>query len=224
MKAKILLLEDDISLGETLLKRLDKNGYAINWVKNLKEASNFLSLNHYDLLIFDIGLPDGQAFDLIPAIRSKTPLIFLTALNDVENRLKGYELGAVDYIPKPFHLKELLIRIKNALPKKFTKEKWEIENITIDIQAMRVERDGETFSLTKKEYDILSILINNSPNVVSRNEILDNVWGQNKYPSNRTIDNTVLKLRQILGDKGPELIHSIRGVGYQWTKEINHDE
>jgi DNA-binding response OmpR family regulator len=223
MRAKILLLEDDLSLGETLTKRLDKNGFAINWVKSLKEAHQFLNLHKYDLLIFDLGLPDGKAFDLVPQITSKSPLIFLTALNDVENRLKGYELGAVDYIPKPFHLKELLIRINNALPEHFNNESWNFGEIIVNNKAMQIERDGQKFPLTKKDYDVLSILIEKSPEVVSRDEILDQVWGT-KYPSNRTIDNIILRLRQLLGEQGTELIRSIRGVGYQWTKKIGSEK
>ena len=116
-KYSLLLLEDDVSLGEILLARLQKEYRKVTWAQTLASARENLSKEEYDLLILDVGLPDGSGFDLAKEQEGQNPIIFLTALNSAEDRLQGYELGADEYIPKPFHLKELMIRIDRTLMK-----------------------------------------------------------------------------------------------------------
>lgn len=218
----LLLLEDDSSLGATLQERLKKEGHTVEWCQNLKNAYEQLESRQFDLAILDVGLPDGSGFDLAEAIRKKykTPFIFMTAASDAENRLQGFELGAEEFIPKPFHLRELLLRVKHVLHDHIEEtEVMQLTDQTVDFSSMRVvKKTGQSFTLTQKENKILKILIQHSPNVISREKILDEVWGEDKYPTNRTVDNIILKLRQVLGKEDGACIQSVRGVGYQWIR------
>ena len=113
----ILLLEDDLSLGATLRDRLQKTEYTTDWAKSIAQARELVSTNHYNLFVLDIGLPDGSGFDFAEELvrESNSPFLFMTAQNSAEDRLRGFEIGAVEYIPKPFHLKEFLIRVEQAI-------------------------------------------------------------------------------------------------------------
>ncbi len=220
---KILLLEDDVSLGETLKERLSKE-YNVFWVQNVRAAKDLLGKeSSLDLVILDLGLPDGTGFDVAEFIRTQDqhPLfIFLTAQADAEARLKGFELGAEEFIPKPFHLKELLIRVKHVLELHAPQAEISIEGTVINFTTLSVKRrDGPIEYPPLTDLKILQLLIERAPRVVSRDEMLNEVWGQDKNPSHRTIDNTIVRLRQLFGDKGEEYIRSVRGIGYQWFKE-----
>lgn len=216
--SRVFLLEDDPSLGATLNERLQKEGYEVCWCQSLKQAREHLN-DPYDLFVLDITLKDGSGFDFAGEVREKTnsPFLFMTALNTAESRLKGYELGAEEYIPKPFHLKELLIRIQHVIENHAPKKLYELSEFTIDFQQMSIIfKSGEKKQLSLKDFKVLELLIQRSPEVLSRDEILNKVWGQGQFPSNRTVDNSILRLRQALGG---EYIKSIRAVGYQWSEE-----
>jgi DNA-binding response OmpR family regulator len=220
---KVLLVEDDVSLGETLKERLSRE-YQVFWAQNLRSAKEILNNESgLDLVILDVGLPDGTGFDVAEYIRAQNlhPLfIFLTAQADAEARLKGFELGAEEYIPKPFHLKELLIRVKHVLELHAPQSEISIEGTVINFTNMSVKKaHGPIEYPPLTDLKILQLLIERAPRVVSRDEIINEVWGQDKNPSHRTIDNTIVRLRQLFGDKGEEYIRSVRGVGYQWFKE-----
>jgi DNA-binding response OmpR family regulator len=220
---KILLVEDDVSLGETLKERLSKE-YDVFWAQSLRAAKETLDHDpNLDLVILDLGLPDGSGFDVAEYIRTQNlhPLfIFLTAQADAEARLKGFELGAEEFIPKPFHLKELLIRVKHVLDLHAPQAEIAIEGAVINFTTMSVKRaNGPIEYPPITDLKILQLLIERAPRVVSRDEIINEVWGQDKNPSHRTIDNTIVRLRQLFGDKGESYIRSVRGVGYQWFKE-----
>lgn len=217
--SKVFLLEDDPSLGATLNERLQKEGYHVQWCQSLSEAKSFLSEN-YDLFVLDITLKDGSGFDFATQVRKVTssPFLFMTALNTAESRLKGYELGAEEYIPKPFHLKELLIRIQHVIENHAPKKTYELPELTIDYQQMSILfKNGIKKQLSLKDFKVLQLLIQRSPEVLSRDEILIKVWGEDQFPSTRTIDNTILRLRQTLG---ADYIKSVRAVGYQWSEEM----
>jgi DNA-binding response OmpR family regulator len=219
----ILLVEDDISLGETLKERLSKE-YDVQWAQNVHEAKEVLQRStSLDLVILDIGLPDGSGFDIAEFISEKNlfPLfIFLTAQADAEARLKGFELGAEEFIPKPFHLKELLSRVKHVLDLHAPHLEVAIEGTVINFSMMSVKKsNGQIEYPPITDLKILQLLIEKSPRVVSRDEIINAVWGVDKNPSHRTIDNTIVRLRQLIGEKGESYIRSVRGVGYQWFKE-----
>lgn len=217
MNNKILLVEDDTSLGETLYSRLLKLGFFIEWVQTLAQAKDLLGSSKFSLVLLDVGLPDGSGFDLAKEIKH-IPFIFLTALNNAEDRLSGYELGAVEYIPKPFHLKELLIKIDRVLNVK-QNNIISFEGYSINFDTMIITKsNGEAIQPSSKDFKLLAYLIENAPRVISRDEILDNLWGEQNYPSTRTIDNSIVRLRQIFNDTSNSWIKSIRGIGYQWIR------
>lgn len=224
-KARLLLLEDDQSLGETILSRLEKESFSVEWSKSLKEAREKIQNKAFDLLILDVGLPDGSGFDMAQELQGRYPIIFLTALNSAESRLRGYELGANEYIPKPFHFKELIIRIEKTLgeKKRINPTVFHFQDFIINTQAMTIEQDGQSFYPSYRDFSVLTCLITNYPKVVSREELLDKFWKNDSFPTNRTVDNSILRIRQFLGKNATLYIKSVRGVGYQWIQEPHHD-
>lgn len=219
---QILLLEDDLSLGETLTERLSKE-YKVFWARTVTEAKTILQQQSgLDLVILDVGLPDGTGFEVAKMIRDQKlpPLfLFLTAQSDAEARLNGFEIGAEEFIPKPFHLKELLIRVKHVLDQHAPHSEIKVEGLVINFNTMSVKSaDGKIEYPPVTDLKILHLLIERAPRVVSRDEIINEVWGVDKNPSHRTIDNTIVRLRQLFGAKGEDYIRSVRGVGYQWFK------
>lgn len=216
--SQLLLVEDDNSLGATLQERLQKEGHQVFWAKSQKEGLDLFLKNDPDLVILDVGLPDGSGFLLAQEIKSKSavPFIFVTAMSTAEYRLQGYELGAEEYIPKPFHLKEFLMRVQHVLSNHALKI-VQAHECTINLKSMMVtHKDGTQLVLQSRDFELLRLLIEKTPGVVSREEILDTLWGEDKYPSERTVDNSIVRLRQALGKVDGENIKSIRGVGYQW--------
>jgi DNA-binding response OmpR family regulator len=151
--------------------------------------------------------------------------MFMTALNSAENRLEGFEIGADEYLPKPFHLKEFILRVRHVLTTQHTRKTIRVEPgegpaLTVDLDAMSVQADGgETVFLQARDGRVLKLLCDSAPRVVERSEILDRVWGQDKFPTARAVDNTIVRLRQALGDTEGRLIRSVRGIGYQWAAE-----
>lgn len=220
---KLLLVEDDKVLGINLKERLEKENYLVDWVKTHKECEDIQAQwSSYDLVIFDVTLPDGSGFDLAKKFKKQTivPFLFMTALNEAESRLLGYEIGAEEFIPKPFHLKELLIRIVHVLNAHVREKVMKIKNFSLDFNSMQiVHSDADVITLALKDFRILKYLIEVSPRAVSRDELMDKVWGQDEFPSPRTIDNVIVRLRQNLKDENSELIKSVRGLGYRWQGE-----
>jgi DNA-binding response OmpR family regulator len=231
---RLLLVEDDESLGATLQERLQKEGYSVDWASSLREARSRSAGDPFDLVILDVGLPDGTGTEFAKELRtrSRVPFIFVTARNSAEDRLEGYEIGAEEYIPKPFHLKELLLRVRHVLEEHSGEpetgaavsgpRRFRVLDRTIDLDAMSIESaDGKREFLAARDARLLEFLISASPKVVSRDEILNAVWGEENYPSTRTVDNSMVRLRQAIGDRDGTTIRSVRGVGYQW---VNHGE
>ena len=229
VKRRVLLVEDDLSLGETLHERLEKEGFRCRWERSAKTADAALREERYDLVVLDVGLPDGSGFGLAEKIRAEpthygdAPFLFVTAQTSAEDRLRGYELGAEEYIPKPFHLKEFLLRVKHVLENharevSVLKQK-SLADREIDFESRTIRtRDGKVEFLAAKDFELLQLLVTSSPRVLSRDEILNAVWGESEFPSSRTIDNAIVRLRQAVGDPGAQLIRSVRGVGYQWLE------
>ena len=219
----ILLVEDDKSMGPTLKERLEMEEYSVDLAVNLKEAKHFYTLKKPGLVILDLGLPDGSGFSFAEdLIKSKKypPFLFLTALAGAPERLKGYELGASEFIPKPFHLKELLIRIAKVVKtlRGTTENMISFHGYTINFQSYEITSPtGSIISLGARDCGLLSLLISEKHRVVSRDEILDKIWGEENFPTNRTIDNAIVRLRASLGEKGSDAIKSIRSVGYRWV-------
>jgi len=218
--SRVLLVEDDRSLGKTLAERLAIEGHEVEWVETFAAATAAARARRWDLAILDVMLPDGSGFDLAPEIRRQapTPIMFMTALNSAESRLTGFELGADEYLPKPFHLKEFLLRVRHVLTTQAPRRQLRIGTTTIDWDAMAVDRSGAAREfLQVRDFRVLAMLVEAAPRALSRSEILDRVWGEQEFPTQRTVDNAIVRLRQALGDIEGQWIRSVRGIGYQWA-------
>jgi two-component system alkaline phosphatase synthesis response regulator PhoP len=224
--SRILVVEDEKNVGLTLTERLKKEGFEITWSQSLEEAKFETENRKFDLALLDVGLPDGSGFDIASLIRKKhreTAIIFLTAFGNPEDRIRGLELGAEDYIVKPFHLKELLLRIQNGLKRaKYLESGPERDGEVLGeaklyLSSFEIERDGIKHALTHKECSVLKLLLSRRGKAVSRDEILNEAWSEEDFPSPRTIDNFIVKLRRYVEKdlENPQIIRSIRGVGYQ---------
>ena len=216
---RLLLVEDDRSLGATLHERLLREKYDVAWVETRQRALKKLEEGNWDLIILDIGLPDGSGFELGRNIKQQTtiPIMFMTALSTAEHRLEGFEIGAEEFIPKPFHLRELLLRVEHVLERHPVRRQAKCNGCLIELENRTiVHPDGKREVPPARDFDLLRLLITSSPAVVSRNQILDELWGEDKFLNQRTIDNMIVRLRQTLGDTSGSCIRSVRGVGYQW--------
>jgi|SRR5215471_4328734 len=216
---RLLLVEDDRSLGATLRDRLVREQYDVTWVETQERALVTLSDGLWDLVILDIGLPDGSGFELARHIKGKTtlPIMFMTAMSTAEHRLEGFEIGAEEFIPKPFHLRELLLRVKHVLDSHPVRHRVACNGRLIELENRAIiQPDGHREHPSARDFDLLQLLITSSPAVISRNQILDALWGEDKFLNQRTIDNMIVRLRQTLGDVNSNCIRSVRGVGYQW--------
>lgn len=218
--SRVLLVEDDRTLGTTLTERLRKEGFETEWKATLADAMRAFEQGGWDVVILDVGLPDGSGFDLARRIKavSSTPIMFMTAASSAENRLEGFEIGADEFIPKPFHLKELFIRIRHVLEQHANRRVVALGGKTIDLEAMAViHEDGSREYPQSRDFQVLRMLIESAPRVVTRDEILDRVWGEDRFPTSRAVDNAIVRLRSSLGDAGASAIRSVRGLGYQWS-------
>ena len=219
----LILIEDDVSLGQTLKERLEKEKYKVQWTTTLFQARVYLDRHQIQLIILDVGLPDGSGFEFAKEVQKKwkIPFIFITAQTSAENRLYGYELGAIEFIPKPFHLKEILMRVEHVLENHVLDSYKLGDGTRVDFSSLRIiDTKGRSQELSLKEVQLLKLLIERSPAAVSRDLILDKIWGENQFPSQRTIDNIIVRLRQLLGPQGGTFIQSVRGIGYQWLDEF----
>jgi len=222
--SRVLLVEDDRSLGRTLAERLEKESLEVEWVMTLASARAAAEHGAWDLAIVDVMLPDGSGFDLVSDVRrrARTPIMFMTALNSAESRLTGFELGADEYLPKPFHLKEFLLRVHHVLTTQPPRRLLQAGGAVVDWDAMAIERpSGERTFLPVRDYQVFRMIVEAAPRAVSRSEILDRVWGETEFPTQRTVDNAIVRLRQALGDDEGLLIRTVRGVGYQWAAPSN---
>lgn len=216
---RLLLVEDDRSLGATLAERLEREKYQVYWAETQQRALAKLGEGLWDLVILDIGLPDGSGFELAKHIKQNTalPIMFMTALSTAEHRLEGFEIGAEEFIPKPFHLRELLLRVQHVLENHPVRHQVSCRGRTVDLDNRAiVQPDGTREHPPARDFDLLQLLITSSPRVISRNQILDQLWGEDKFLNQRTVDNMIVRLRQTIGDTDSTCIRSVRGVGYQW--------
>ncbi len=218
----LLLVEDDRSLGATLKDRLALEGYRVQWVETRQRALKKLSEGLWDLLILDVGLPDGSGFELAREVKahSSLPIMFITAMGTAENRLEGFEIGAEEFIPKPFHLRELLLRVRHVFEKHPVRRQVSCNGRTIELDSRTIiQPDGQREHPPARDFELLELLISSAPRVVSRNQIIDTLWGEDKLGNQRTVDNMIVHLRQSLGDADSKFIRAVRGVGYQWSSD-----
>ncbi|MCK5760248.1 MAG: response regulator transcription factor [Candidatus Delongbacteria bacterium] len=214
---KILIVEDEIDISEIIKINLETQGYSIDTAISAEEALK-ISLNYYDLFIFDIMLENMTGIELAKIVKSKNelrniPIIFLTAKSSEQNKLDGFEIGADDYITKPFSVKELIARVKAVLHRSHTKNSAPKEKITLDESRKIAVVNGSDVILTKKEYLLLHTLIQNKKMLFSRDQLLDIVWEDDGSVTDRAVDVMVRRLRKKLGNEG-ESIKTRSGLGY----------
>jgi DNA-binding response OmpR family regulator len=219
--ANILLLEDNTSLGKSLVERLGQEGYRLEWAQTVEQATAIAKSNTSDLAIVDVSLPDGNGIDFAKNFLKPLgiPVLFLSAFSSAEYRLEGFDAGAVDYIPKPFHLRELLIRVKRALEASKKNSVIDLGEVQINLDSQSLtDKKGESRFLPPRDFALLKLLIECKPKVVSREEILKKIWADEGASNFRTIDNAIVRVRQALGTAAGGCIRSVRGIGYQWVE------
>jgi DNA-binding response OmpR family regulator len=214
---RILLLEDDQNLGETIYERLLESAYSVVWAKTVATALQSYTENRFDLVIIDVNLPDGDGFTLAKKLHEIriAPFLFMTARTTANDRLMAYEVGAQEFVPKPFHFKELLIKIRHVLQDHVVNQNLEFNDLTLDVPTLTLKVGSINHSLTTTEASLLRLLIEKSPQTVSRNQIIDEVWGEAHATNTRTIDNMISKIRSLIGEGRAAWLQSVRGVGYR---------
>lgn len=225
---KICVVEDEKSLSELLKLNLEQEGYGVTVYENGREAFiHAPRMGEYQLLILDVMLPEVSGLDICSEVRrfSDVPVLFLSAKGTTSDRISGLKLGANDYLSKPFDLEELLLRVQNLVsinsPKQMEIESVEIGNKEVNFNTFEIldTKTGVVTMLSKKEIELLKLFSEKEGQVISRDEILDKVWGKDQYPSSRTIDNYILSFRKLFetDPRNPVYFHSIRAVGYKFT-------
>lgn len=217
---KILIVEDDTSLGPNLKKNLELEGFSVTLAQTIAEANEIKSSQQFSLILLDWMLPDGQGIDFLKKINDATPVIMLTARADLIDKVIGLESGASDYITKPFEPRELLARIRAQLRVKRVEssDSYNNEKLTINAADRKIIYHGREVVFTKMEFDLLYLLASQSPQIFSREKLLDEVWGYENYPTTRTVDTHVLQIRQ---KTSSNIIETVRGIGYRFNPE--HD-
>ncbi len=218
---KILLVEDDKSIVRNLIDFLNSEGYSVNSVSGQASAISEVEKNHYDLLLLDISLADGNGFAVCSAVKSisDTPVIFLTASGDEFSVVTGLDMGADDYINKPFRPRELLSRIKNVLRRSSSGNTiLEHDKIKIDTVKGVVTKDGKEIFLSALEYRLILVFFNNKGAVLSRSRLLEEIWDiAGEFVNDNTLTVYIKRLRDKIEDdpQNPTFIKTIRGLGYK---------
>ncbi|HWE34220.1 MAG TPA: response regulator transcription factor [Solirubrobacteraceae bacterium] len=215
MADTILLVEDDPNIGTLVKAYLERDGYAAIWVRSGEDALAELPRHPIRLVVLDIGLPGIDGLEVCRRIGGRVPVVMLTARDEVADRVAGLELGADDYVSKPFSPRELTARIKAVLRRggQTAADVLSLGAVTVSVAAREVRLDGRELELTQREFDLLEYLVRNSGRVVGRDELLEAVWGFVSPGQTRTVEVHVAQLRRKLGH--PELIRTVRGVGYK---------
>lgn len=230
MSAHVLIVEDEATLGEVLRDNLEAEGYRVTWAPDGHAGERTWS-SDVDLVVLDVMLPGLDGFTLCERRRAAgdtTPVLFLSARGEPEDRMRGLGAGGDDYLPKPFHLPEFLLRVRALLRRRV----WARDAAPLDVLRFAEHEvdlrawtatlaDGRREALGAREVGILRLLATRAGEVVGRDDILDEVWGDDAFPSSRTIDNVVLRLRRLFepDPSSPVHIHTVWGVGYRFTPE-----
>lgn len=218
---KLLLVEDEVKTGEYVRQGLTESGFVVDLVRSGLDGHHMALTGSYDLIILDVMLPDVDGWHIVRALReakSTVPVLFLTARDSVEDRVKGLELGADDYLVKPFAFSELLARVRTLLRRgnaTSLQDQLRVADLVLDIPRRRVLRQDQRISLTNKEFALLELLVRRQGEVLPRSLIASQVWDMNFDSDTNVIDVAIRRLRaKIDDDFEPKLIHTIRGMGY----------
>lgn len=217
--SRILLVEDNESIVMGLQYLLENEGFTIKIAENVKGASRLLEADKFDLILLDVGLPDGNGFTLCEKIKQdyRTPIIFLTAKEEENDVVKGLDLGADDYIIKPFRNRELISRMKNVLRRNGTDERClQHGNVRLDTVAGKVYVNEKEVILTALEYRLLLNFFNYPNKLFTRDEILNQIWDMaGNFVNDNTLTVYIKRIREKLGDTDGTLIETVRGIGYR---------
>ena len=229
--ARLLLVEDDVNLGETLVELLEMEGFDVNWVGDGRQALERYDPDIIDLVILDIMLPHIDGFTVAERIREQSlqvPILMLTARTTAVDRVRGLQTGADDYLAKPFHLKELLLRVQGMLKRKLwyrqeldEKSAYRFGDNEINFSTFSAMANGRSLRLTPLETMLLKYLIDHEGRVVSRQELLEHVWQTNVETETRTVDNFIARLRKYFepDPSRPVYFKNVRGAGYLCSSE-----
>ena len=231
-ESRILLVEDEENLALGLEYNLTEEGYKVTLARDGKEAIKQFDENEFDLIVLDIMLPYFNGFEIAKHVREKhpqMPILMLTARTQVEDKVKGLEIGADDYLTKPFHLQELLLRIKGMLKRKGWYQQvvannpiYKFGKNEINFENLKCKSINGEFQLTPYEAMIMKYMIDNKDKVVSRKELLENVWNMNPEVETRTVDNFIVRLRKYFepDPSKPVYIVSVRSAGYIFNQKV----
>ena len=227
MSHKILIIEDEPDIRKTLEYNISREGYKVVCASSLSNGKEQINSSDFSLILLDLMLPDGSGLDLCREIKSdkdksSTPIIILTAKDDEVDKVVGFELGADDYVTKPFSVRELILRIKAVLKRGAEKkETLEVQRqfgeLTMDIDSHEVFVNNEQIILTALEFRLLRQLVDRRGRVQSRDQLLSDVWGYSAEVNTRTVDTHIKRLREKLGTMG-KYVQTIRGVGYKFSR------
>ena len=227
--AKILLVDDEIDILDLIRYNLEAEGYEIETAEDGIIALEKVQVYKPELIILDVMLPGYDGWEVLRALRKNQltqniPVIFLTAKDDEVDEIVGLELGAADYIVKPISIRKLIARVKNVLRQQYKQvsepsaEPIEVGPLGIFPEKFQVRVDGHSIALTKREFEVLHFLATKPGRVISRNALLDNIWGDDIVIIDRTIDVHIRKIREKLGPEAGKMIETVRGVGYRFTE------
>lgn len=223
----ILFAEDDASIAMGLQYSLENEGYKVTTARTVKESMDLIEEQKFDLYILDLGLPDGSGYEICKKVKESgdAPVIFLTAMDDEVNVVMGLDLGADDYITKPFRIKELIARMKSVM-RRYNRETSDgvinYRDLKINTGSAKVYKNGEEIELTAMEYRLLLILLNNKGIILSRNNLLENLWDiDGSFVNDNTLTVYIKRLRNKIekDPMNPEYIKTVRGVGYMMQGE-----
>lgn len=216
----ILIIEDEVKIADYLAKGLNESGYSTAIARNGVEALSSLQQQQFDLALLDVMLPDLDGWQVLQTLRtfSQIPVLMLTARDHVLDRVKGLELGADDYLSKPFSYIELLARIKSLLRRvpRMEQEAYQVSNLVLNRLKHEVQRDGQKIELSQKEFALLQLLMEHQGQVMTRSQIASMVWNINFNTDTNVVDVAIRRLRSKIDDHfSPRLIHTVRGMGYK---------
>ena len=218
---KVLIVEDQSRLGQFLKQGLSECRYTVTWVQTCKDAATALSESAYDVIVLDLSLPDGDGLDLLRGWRSSgfnEPVLILSARDTLADRIKGLDLGADDYLPKPFSLEEVLARIRSLVRRQSSVKQTVLEHngIRLDLLGRTVHLEGKPVELTSREYALLEVFMQNHGRILPRTLIAEKVWASNYDVDTNLLDVYMSRLRAKLESlPGKSVFKTVRGVGYQ---------